>query len=205
MESPPRKLAYTINPILSNNKNVQDIAKLIYEPLVNLTADYKAEPFLAKEWAKQGDNSYLIKLRENVRWSDGQRFTAEDVRFTIDRLKEISSVYSYNVQYVISVDVVDDYTVKINLDREVPFFEYYLTFPILSKDYYEGEDFVNTAKNGQPVGTGRYKIDTVETSNITLIKNEAWWEIKEKPLTLEKIIINLYSSIGELYNSFKIT
>ena len=37
-----------------------------------------------------------------------------------------------------------------------------------------------------------------------MIKNEAWWEIKEKPLTLEKIIINLYSSIGELYNSFKI-
>ena len=33
----------TINPILSNNKNVQDISKLIYEPLVNLTADYKSE------------------------------------------------------------------------------------------------------------------------------------------------------------------
>lgn len=78
----------TMNPILSNNKNVQDISKLIYEPLVNLTSDYKAEPCLAKEWAKQSDNSYLIKLRENVRWSDGQRFTSEDVKFTIDRLKD---------------------------------------------------------------------------------------------------------------------
>ncbi len=71
----------TINPILSNNKNVQDISKLIYEPLVNLTADYKSEACLAKEWAKQSDNSYLIKLRENVRWSNGQRFTSADVRF----------------------------------------------------------------------------------------------------------------------------
>ena len=68
----------TINPILSNNKNVQDISKLIYEPLVNLTADYKSEACLAKEWAKQSDNSYLIKLRENVRWSNGQRFTSAD-------------------------------------------------------------------------------------------------------------------------------
>lgn len=194
----------TINPILSNNKNVQDITKLIYEPLVNLTSDYKAEPCLATEWAKQSDNSYLIKLRENVRWSDGQRFTAEDVRFTIDRLKELSSIYSYNVQYVIGVDVVDDYTVKINLDREVPFFEYYLTFPILSKDYYEGEDFKTTAKNSQPIGTGRFKIETVESSNIVLVKNTSWWNIKEKPITLEKITVNLYSSIGELYNSFKI-
>ena len=37
----------TINPILSKNKNVQDISKLIYEPLVNLTSGYKAEPCLA--------------------------------------------------------------------------------------------------------------------------------------------------------------
>ena len=193
----------TINPILSNNKNVQDITKLIYEPLVNLTSDYKAEPCLATEWAKESNNSYLIKLRENVRWSDGQRFTSEDVRFTIDRLKEISSIYSYNVQYVIGIDVLDDYTVRINLDREVPFFEYYLTFPILSKDYYEGEDFTTTTKNSQPIGTGKYKISAVDASNIVLVKNDSWWGIKDTPLTLETIIVNLYSSIGELYTSLK--
>ena len=193
----------TINPIFSNNKNVQNITKLIYEPLVNLTTDYKAEPCLAKEWAKQSDNSYLIKLRENVKWSDGQKFNAEDVRFTIDRLKEISSIYSYNVQNVIGIDIIDDYTVKINLDKEVPFFEYYLTFPILSKEYYEGEDFSNTEKNKAPVGTGKYKITDVQPSYINLEKNTLWWD-KNTNLSIEKIIVNLYSSVGELYNSFKI-
>lgn len=192
-----------MNPILSNNKNVQDISKLIYDPLVTLTADYKAEPALAKEWAKQSDNSYLIKLRENTKWTSGQRFTAEDVSFTITKLKEISSIYSYHVQYVTSVDIVDDYTVKINLDREIPFFEYQLTFPILSKDYYENEDFANTEKNVAPVGTGKYKITEVQPSYLTLAKNTSWWS-KEKELTIEKITVNLYSSIGELYNSFKI-
>ena len=193
----------TINPILSNNKNVQDIDKLIYEPLVNLTSDYKAEPCLATEWAKQSDNSYLVKLRENVRWSSGQRFTAEDVRFTIDRLKDNASIYSYNVADVIGVDVIDDYTVKINLGKEVPFFEYNLTFPILSKDYYEGQDFATTDRNQSPVGTGMYKISDVQPSYITLEKNTSWWN-KDKNLTLEKITVNLYSSIGELYNSFKV-
>jgi len=176
---------------------------LIYDPLVTLTAEYKTEACLAKEWAKQSDNSYLIKLRENAKWSDGQRFTSEDVRFTIDRLKEVSSIYSYNVQYVIGVDIIDDYTIKINLDREVPFFEYQLTFPILSKDYYEGEDFVTTEKNKAPVGTGKYQITKVEPSYILLEKNTGWWD-KERELTIDKITINLYSSIGELYNSFKI-
>ena len=169
----------TINPILSNNKNVQDITKLIYEPLVNLTSDYKSEACLAKEWAKQSDNSYLIKLRENVRWSNGQRFTSEDVRFTIDRLKDSQTIYSANVQNVTGVDIVDDYTLKINLDKEIPFFEYNLTFPILSKDYYEGEDFSNTNKNSAPVGTGKFKITDAQSSYIILEKNSNWWN-KEK-------------------------
>lgn len=193
----------TINPILSKNKNVQDITKLIFEPLVSLTADYKAEPILAKEWAKQSDNSYLIKLRENVRWSNGQRFTAEDVRFTIDRLKDTPSVYSANVQNVTEVQMVDDYTVKIKLDREIPFFEYNLTFPILSKTYYAGNEFTDININNKPVGTGMFKISEVKDSCLILDKNTYWWN-KEKEVKLSKITVNLYSSIGELYNSFKL-
>ncbi len=193
----------TMNPILSNNKNVQDISKLIFEPLVTLTSDYKAEPCLAKEWAKQSDNSYLIKLRENVKWSDGQRFTADDVKFTIDRLKDSATIYAYNVSDVVGIDIIDDYTIKINLDKEIPFFEYNLTFPILSKDYYDAQNFSNTYKNKSPVGTGMYKISEAESSYIILSKNTGWWN-KNKELTIEKIIINLYSSVGELYNSFKI-
>lgn len=191
----------TMNPILSKNKNIQDISKLIFDPLVTLTSDYKAEPCLAKEWAKQ-DNSYLIKLRENVKWSDGMRFTSEDVRFTIDRLKDTESIYSANVQNVIGVDIVDDYTIRINLDKEVPFFEYNLTFPILSKEYYEAQDFLTTPKNESPIGTGKYKISEVTDSTILLEKNQSWWN-KDVDLTLEKITINIYSSVGELYNSFK--
>lgn len=133
----------------------------------------------------------------------GQRFTAEDVRFTIDRLKDTSSIYSYNVSHVISVEVVDDYTIRINLDSEVPFFEYNLTFPILSKDFYEGQDFANTEKNSAPASTGMYKISDVQGSYITLEKNTSWWN-KDLNLSIEKITVNLYSSIGELYNSFKI-
>ena len=191
----------TMNPILSNNKNIQDISKLIFDPLVTLSSDYKAEPCLATEWAKQG-TSYIIKLRENVKWSDGMTFTAEDVKFTIDRLKDTQTIYSNNVQNVVGIDIVDDYTVRINLDKEVPFFEYNLTFPILSKQYYDAQDFVNTEKNTAPVGTGKYKISEVTASYITLEKNQYWWD-KDVDLTLEKITINIYSSIGELYNSFK--
>ena len=194
----------TINPILSNNKNVQDIAKLIYEPLVNVTEDYNIEPCLATQWAKQNNTTYIIKLRNNVKWSDGNNFTATDVRYTIDRLKDTTSIYSYNVQYVVEVEVVDNDTVKIILDREIPFFEYNLTFPIMSSKYYENEDFKTTGKNNKPIGTGMYMIKDVQQSNIQLEPNLNWWNAENKNLTLDKITINLYENIGELYNSFKI-
>lgn len=189
----------SINPILSQNKNVQDVTKLIFEPLINLTTDYKAEACLAKEWAKQNETTYLIKLKENVKWSDGEKFTAEDVKFTIDRLKENHSIYSAHVKDVVSVDIVDEQTIRIHLGKEIPFFEYQLTFPILSNKYYQDKAF---DPNIVPVGTGMYKVTEIQSSGIVLSKNENWWN-QEKNLTLDKITINLYSSMGELYNSFK--
>ena len=74
------------NPIFSKNKNVQDISRLIYEPLINLSSDYKAEPCLAEEWAKQNGTTYIIKLKDNVRWANGEKFIADDVKFTIEQL-----------------------------------------------------------------------------------------------------------------------
>ena len=191
----------TLNPLLTNNKNVQDITKLIYEPLVDISSDYKATSQLATEWAKQDATTYIIKLRENVKWSDGERFTSADVQFTYDRLKENSSIYSSNLEHVTMLEIVDDYTVKMYLDQEVPFFEYYLTFPILSKTFYDTQDYYNTGI--VPVGTGKYKVDSVQENYITLIKNTNWWN-RDIALSLEKINVNVYDSVGELYNAFKL-
>lgn len=189
----------SMNPVLSKNKNVQDISKIIFEPLMTLTSDYKLEPCLAKEWAKQNDTVYLIKLKDDKKWSDGKKFTAEDVKFTIDRLKDTDTIYSANVQHVTSVEIVDSTTIRITLDQEVQFFEYNLTFPILSSRYYSDKQFVPDIV---PVGTGMYKVSQVQESALILSKNE-YYEYKDD-LKLDKITITIYATVGELYNSFKI-
>ena len=187
------------NPIFSKNKNVQDISRLIYEPLINLSSDYKAEPCLAEEWAKQNGTTYIIKLKDNVRWANGEKFIADDVKFTIEQLKNMDSLYSSNVQNIANVEITDDYTLKIFLNKEEPFFEYNLTFPILSSLFYQDQDFNDGIV---PVGTGMYKYTDVQSTHLTLQPNENWWDTKTE-LTLQKITVNLYSSLGELYNSFK--
>ena len=195
-----------INPILSKNKYVQNISKLIYEPLISINSNYELEGKLASEWAKTSETTYVIKLKENVTWSNGEKFTAQDVLYTIDKLKELNaeSIYVYNVQYIIQVDIVDTYTIKISLSREVPFFEYNLNFPIMSKNYYGEENFKNSEKTRKPIGTGKYIINSIESTQILLTKNQNYWNKENENSNLETIKINLYSSVGEMYNDFKL-
>ena len=191
----------TINPILSKNKYIQEITKIIYEPLLELDSEYKIQNCLASEWAKTSETTYLIKLKNDIKWSNGENLTADDVLFTIDILKKIPSIYAYNVQYVTKVDKIDTQSLQITIDHEIPFFEYNLIFPIMNKNYYEGQDFSTTEKNNAPIGTGKYKIVQNDANQITLEKNENY---SRSELTLEKIVIGKYGTLSELYNAFKL-
>lgn len=196
----------TMNPILSNNKYVQSISKMIYEPLININSNYELEGCIALEWAKTSDTTYIIKLKENVRWSNGGECTAEDVLYTIDRLKEntSSNIYIYNVQYIIQAEVIDTYTIKITLSKEIPFFEYNLNFPIMCKKYFGDESFIDSEKSKMPLGTGRYVISEIQGSKIILTKSDNYWDNENNETQIQTIRINLYESIGEIYNDFKL-
>ena len=78
----------TINPILSLNKQAQQVSKIIFEPLINVEYNYKLSPCLATEWSKINNTTYIIKLRENVLWHDNSKFTSKDIKYTIDKIKE---------------------------------------------------------------------------------------------------------------------
>ena len=193
----------TINPLLTKNKEILNIDTLIFEPLFTIAQNYQLQPCLAKEISKTGNNTYVIKTANNVSWHDGTPFTAKDVKFTIDILKSGDSIYKYNVDHIANAEVLDATTLKLTLDSDIPFFEYNLIFPIMSSNYYYAEDFFNSSKT--PIGTGRYKITNISTNSISLSKNEKWKSLTEvEEMKIENIKINLYSSMGEAYNSFKI-
>ncbi len=192
----------TINPIISKNKHVQEISKIIFDPLIDLNENYSKRYALASEVSKTDDYTYIIKLREDVKWSDGSSFKAEDVRYTIELLKNIDSIYSQNVYNVVGCDVIDDNTLKLTLNAQVPFFEYNLTFPIMSSEYYRDYDFMNSERTNLPIGTGMFKITSYDEKVIGLEKNSDYWN-SEKNSVLEKININIYPTMGEVYNDFK--
>ena len=195
----------TINPILSHNRNVQELSKIVFEPLITLNENYKKEYCLAESVEKESDTSYKVNLRKDIKWSDDTPFSANDVKFTVDSIKrdDVNSIYKANLAAVVGLEAIDDNTVRFTLSNPVDYFEYYLTFPIMSSKYYEGTSILDGDKNVAPLGTGMFKIENRTTSYIKLVRNEEWWNSTNLP-KLEGITINVYLDAGELYNAFKI-
>lgn len=192
----------SINPLISKNKDVISISKLIFEPLIDIDENYKTKMCLAKECAKISDTCYLIKLNDGVKWQDGKEVLSKDVKFTIEQIKKGDSIYFAQVEPIETIEIIDNLTIKINLNKKVNFFEYNLTFPILPNHIYENENLVTSSKN--PLGTGYFKIKTIDSKAIILEKNEYWSGKNENASKIEKIKISLYNGVGEEYSSFKI-
>lgn len=192
-----------INPILSNNVNIQNVSRLIFEPLINLSSDYRLESCLATEWSKSDKNTYLIKLRENIKWQDGKKFDSSDVVFTVNMIKNLKdkSIYYSNVKNIKDINKIDEYTIKIITDKEVSYFEYNLIFPIMSSKYFNEDNFNLNNKNINPPGTGMYYISDNTKSEVVLKKNTNWWE--EKELKLDIINLKLYNNLNNALEDIK--
>ena len=182
----------SFNPLLTYNQQVINILKLIYEPLVSIDKEEKLKPTLATEWAQTSDTTYIIKLRNDVLWHNGSKFTADDVVFTINLLlsEDISSPYKENTKNILSIEAIDSYSVLITLNEKDELFIYKLLFPIIPMYYFKDGEILNENKNNIPIGTGAYRYATTN-ENETIMKlerNNVWWN-KEKEFRLENIFL----------------
>lgn len=196
----------TMNPILSNNRDIQYIDKLIFDPLLDVSYDFKIENSLSEEFSKINDTSYIVKLKEDVYWHDGTKFTSKDVIFTIENLinNGNNSIYKENVNNIEQVIRIDDYTVKIILKEETPFFEYMMCFPILASHSYD-EKF--NSKTTIPIGTGKYKILKVERDRIEIGKTnfEGEGKIVKVNILIKDGMKDLYDALSKKEIDFVIT
>lgn len=91
----------------------------IYDTLVFPNHDGTVRPHLATEWDISEDGStYKFKLRDDVKFHNGNTFTADDVKFSMDRLLTIGEGYAYLfTDTVKEVNVIDDYSVEFKLKK----------------------------------------------------------------------------------------
>jgi peptide/nickel transport system substrate-binding protein len=173
----------SLNPIDLRNGNGDIFAsELLYNGLTRADPEGGDEllPGLAESWeVSNGGKTYTFKLRQGVKFSNGDPLTAEDVKFSLDRFGDpkINQILSVVAVGYDKATVVDDSTVRVDLTEPVAAFLYNISiFPafIVPKKLVEeqGDAFWKT-----PVGTGPYRLKTfVRGSYIAFERNPNYWE-----------------------------
>ena len=162
-----------INPAMDEHG---EINILIFNGLTGHDGDNQVVPGLAKSWEFDEDTcTYTFHLEEGVKWHDGEDFTAEDVKFTIEAIMdpENGSENAPNYEDVQSIDVIDDHTIAFQLDAPNVAFLDYMTMAVLPEHLLAGEDMQESDFFRHPIGTGPYKIaENDDTTQVVLVKNE---------------------------------
>jgi len=163
----------TLNPHLALAQSDLEVARLTYEPLATYDNDGNLLPVLAAKIPSLDNGqvapdgmSVTWSLRNDVVWSDGKPFTADDVKFTFDYVSnpavKVASATTYDT--VAGVEVVDRYTVKVNFKGPnpawaIPFVGLRgLILPQHVFAEYNNANAEQAPANIEPVGTGPYRV-----------------------------------------------
>ena len=165
-----------INPAMDEHC---EINVLLFSGLTAHDAEDQVVPGLAERWEYDEETfTYTFHIRDGVKWHDGEPFTAEDVKFTIEAIMdpENGAENAPNYEDVQEITVPDEKTVCFRLaEPNVAFLEY-MTMAILPKHLLEGEDMQQSDFFRAPVGTGPYKLESWDVGQaIVMVKNEDYY------------------------------
>lgn len=178
-----------INPAMDEHG---EINILIFNGLTAHDGENQVIPGLAKSWEFDEETcTYTFHLEEGVTWHDGEPFTAEDVKFTIEAIMdpENGSENAPNYEDVEEISVIDEHTVTFQLAAPNVAFLDYMTMAILPKHLLEGEDMQTSPFFRAPIGTGPYKLESWDDGQaITLVKNEDYFK---GPANIDSIVFKI--------------
>ncbi|MEZ4631366.1 MAG: ABC transporter substrate-binding protein [Deinococcales bacterium] len=170
----------------------QGMHQAVWEPLFILNYETgEIMPYVGESFTpNEGLDVWTLKIRDGVKWSDGEAFNADDVVFTLNMLlgddtKTLGGAADMQ-QWVTSVEKIDDLNVQFNLKAPNPRFQldYWSVriwggIMIMPEHVWAGQDpFTFTfydPEKGWPLGTGAYKLMSASESRFTYERRDDWW------------------------------
>jgi peptide/nickel transport system substrate-binding protein len=170
------------NPFTPNSAaNSLGFKWMIYEPLMMWNPVKPSDP--AKPWLAtdaKWDPAFKkvdITVRDNATWSDGQKLTADDVKFTFDLIKKTASFNSNNTPYDTITANGSTVTVTFTNSMFVYKDKWLAQTPILPKHIWESKATPDKDTNETPVGSGPYTIKTFTPQTTTLsVRTSGYWQ-----------------------------
>ena len=176
-------VADSINPYNHSSSPIYGQWQHIMEPLVEMNNDkLEYEGILAESWEFK-EKKWVFHLRKGIRFHNGAPFTANDVIFSINRIKtDKNSLQASNFKDVVEMEAPDDHTVVVTLNQvHATFLDLVQNRFMLSKVHY---DKYGDQMDQQAIGTGPYKFVSYQLGgNFVVTRNDDYWgpkpQIKE--------------------------
>lgn len=212
----------SLDPIKAVGLPEAQVARDLFEGLVNQDAQGNVIPGVAVSWQSNDNQTYIFTLRKNARWSNGDVVTAKDFVYSWQRLVDPRNTSPFawfaqlagiqNAEEIIAgkmpvdklgVVAVDDHTLKVQLNKPVPYFvsltANFSLFPVPKSTVEKyGSDWT---KVGNLVGNGAFKLqDRVVNEKLVLVPNEHYWDHAQTVLTKVTFVpINQESNATKRY------
>ena len=179
----------------SIGSNHQNGPNIICEPLAYYSAFAdKWYMWLAESYQFTPDFKQLtIKTRPGINWSDGTPFSAEDVAYTFNTLRDLGPKVRWGIdvsQALDHADVRDPNTVVLNFKIPSPRFFFFVTYKydigvyIVPKHIFQGQDWTSfkhfDIAKGWPVTTGPWKVVEASTAQKVFERRDSWWAAERK-------------------------
>ena len=156
--------------------------RLIYSRLVEADENMQIHPGLAESWQQLDDKTMQFKLRKGIKFHNGDDFTAEDVKFSFERMMNSPRI-AFVLPPIERIDIVDDYTV--NIVTKTPFGPLlaHLSHPALGMVSKKLLTENPEALKEKPIGTGSYKFkEWIYGDKLVLEKNEDFYDKNKRGL-----------------------
>ncbi|MGN9785400.1 ABC transporter substrate-binding protein [Nonomuraea sp. ZG12] len=166
-----------LDPQLADVATSWQLMSLVYETLVTVGPDFSPRPMLAESWETPDPTTYVFKLRQGVKFSNGRELTADDVVGSLKRLLAAESVWKGQLGPVDKVTKVDDATVKVTLTKAyTPFLAALANVPAAILPMKEIDDkSLDISK--EMLGTGPFKVEAHRQDvSWNFVKNGHYWD-----------------------------
>lgn len=177
-----------LNPL---GKLVHTFQYLIFDPLTFIDSDTReAVPHLAASWERVDDLTVDFKLRDDVTFSNGDKLTAADVKFSFDTVTTEKLSHARLLNTISSAEVIDDLTVRFVTAAPDPLIAKRLAMLfIVPKSVYEAAGTQSFGSN--PVGTGQYVMTalTPNTSFTLTARDDSWQGVG----ATKEVVFNIYT------------
>ncbi len=160
----------SLDPYFHNESPTNSINYNIFDGLLNFDKDLNPYPVLAKSWKQLDNVTWQFTLQKNVRFHNGNPFTADDVVWSFGRAKNNkTSRFKSVVTAIKRIEKIDDYTVNIITRGPYPILLRKLSaVRIMDQEYSE---FLSDQELGQiPVGTGPYQLESWYPGKVLRLK-----------------------------------